>query len=197
MVAAGRAAEYEARTGRLFELYRSQPGFLFAQLDLSLGQPSRYCVVRHWESHEAARAFQLNERQSEFVRENPLSGLATSVRPFEAHEVVSRTVGQANGRYCARVDWRIDTGNRAGFEESRQQLGELLVKYVPGLAEYRLERYLGDSSTYVVRSANETLEGLRGSFQEEAIRDFVKSHPLSLYTSIPLVTDFFMTVLRT
>lgn len=197
LVAAGKAAEYEARTARLFDLYRSQPGFLFAQLDQSLGQPARYCVIRHWESREAAREFQLRESQSTFVNDNPLQGLATSLRPFEAHEVVSRCIGDSVPAFTARVDWAIDSGKQAAFEQSRADLASLLLEHVPGLAEYRLERYLGNQSAYVVRSANATLDGLRSSFGQPAIQAFVKDHPTALYTSTPLVTDFFVNVLHT
>lgn len=58
-------SSYEKDLEEMLRMARKMPGFLEANVFQVRGEPSTYLVLSEWESHEAMRAFLMQERHVE------------------------------------------------------------------------------------------------------------------------------------
>jgi len=197
-VAAGRIADYEARQARFLEFLKAQAGFQAGFLLNSLGYPYKYVRLARWESREAQRAFAKSKTLSDYLKANPNDGSYTPGGPQQAYEVIAIFDGDGEAKYAGLVDWTIQVGSAAAWENNRKALFELRKKHLngKGWVSSRLARFLGAPGRYTILNLFSSPDGFAGGDNVPAIQEFTRANPTTEMISAPGVQERFEIVMR-
>jgi heme-degrading monooxygenase HmoA len=185
-VPAGNAAQFEARQTELGKLRTGQPGYLGQSFLHSYGDPRRYVNNSRWENVEAAWAFAKSDALASYIKSGT-PGLATITRQdgYESVFEVDAEPMQDPGTCEILVDWTINLGAAADFEQSRRELFELRKQHSKGFRSNRLRRHAGNGSQYLILQMYSDITAGRAAQSAPEIRAFAQAHPSSRYAAAP------------
>jgi heme-degrading monooxygenase HmoA len=185
-----RFGEFEARQGRLNEVFQTIAGFEARRVLRSLGYPARYTVLGYWQSFAAADAAARGATLRGWFEQHPQPAWVAAVRPTEAyeqvHEVAGRTTAGTVPGFVRLNDWTFT--NAGAFASSRRELSEFFAQNAEGFFHHRLLRFLGGGGRYLVLYAWTSLEASDAAHRMPEVQAILAKTPMSMYANAPSTT---------
>jgi heme-degrading monooxygenase HmoA len=191
-VAAGRFPDYMAWGKKYHDWMKSQKGFQTRTVLHSYSYPGMYAGSLRWESREAARSALTSAEFGKFIAANSVQGIITITRPAEAYEDVL-TVGDStkSGKCLTAVEWQIDPGKTAVFEQSRHESFDLRQKLGHGFCFSRLFRLMGNPARYLAASTYASQDDAMAATAMPEFQEHLRAKPYTAYTSArPTVENY-------
>jgi heme-degrading monooxygenase HmoA len=195
IVTAGRADEFEASAQKFLDLLAQQPGWQGGALLNNAGYPARHILNSSWNERATSRAFSRSQAFKDFIRDNPIEGIAVPGRPTEAYELVDQVLEPGQATASILVRWTIEQGTAPAFEESRKALFEARRRFGRGVVRSALARFLGAPNRYVVYHSALSGDDLQAFFASPEIEAWRAQYGQQQYASTPPEVEYYEVVL--
>jgi antibiotic biosynthesis monooxygenase (ABM) superfamily enzyme len=167
-----------------FEHARTHPGHRGGALVNSRGQPTVFTRGTTWDDEAALRAFWQSPEFRAWIEANPIDDLLNATRPSEAWETVEFRQEPGTATYAITLDWLVEPGKIAAFEDSRREFVALRHDYGQGVVSTAILRSLGDPRRYSSYASSLSQEDAARFQQTPEFLAWQERHQ-NAYTSAP------------